>query len=265
MDYGSITRHTHDIVYTGSHITLHYFSCFLLQNYFSQINRLPSYHYFITSPCSIQIKYNIAKSNMVFLRLRPRSMFNSKRVATKESKRADEEMDKTLRLASSHSDNGDTSSHSDNDETSSSSPAPPPSSSLDKCVHTRRSTNQHVLDLIERRLANNESRSCTFKSSNSRVSFIDEELGLTPRHVVTHVYYRPRTTRDEKRKLFYSIRDFDIFKQEELYETIENEIREIERLTREHDLVDGRIDELNINKLIHRVDRYTRQINRGGV
>mmetsp|Transcript_450 Transcript_450/g.642 ORF Transcript_450/g.642 Transcript_450/m.642 type:complete len:197 (+) Transcript_450:87-677(+) len=188
---------------------------------------------------------------MVSLRLRPRFMFKSERVATaleKESKRPDEEMDETLRTVSSHSD--------DNGDTSPSGPVPPSSSSLNKSVHIRRSTNQNVLDLIERRLLNNESRSSTFKSSNSRVSFIDEELGLTPRHVVTHISYRPRTTREEIRKLFYSSHDFYIFKQEELYEMIENEIREIERLTREHNLVDGRILELDINKLIRRVERY---------
>ncbi len=58
------------------------------------------------------------------------------------------------------------------------------------------------------------------------VSFIDEELGLTPRHVVTEVHHRPRTADEDRDELYYTARDFYIFKKKKiLYESIEDQIR----------------------------------------
>ena len=98
------------------------------------------------------------------------------------------------------------------------------SHSINECIHIP--VHKDIKDLVKRRT----SRSSDFSSSTdrSRVSFLDEELGLTTRFVVTEIRYRPRTTDEEKKELFYARHDFDMFEQEELYERIENVIQETE-------------------------------------
>mmetsp|Transcript_6950 Transcript_6950/g.10148 ORF Transcript_6950/g.10148 Transcript_6950/m.10148 type:complete len:241 (-) Transcript_6950:78-800(-) len=61
------------------------------------------------------------------------------------------------------------------------------------------------------------------------VTFIDEVLGLTPRHVVTETHYRPRTSEDEIETIYYGSKDFLQFEREHLYEKVEEEIKAIER------------------------------------
>ena len=46
----------------------------------------------------------------------------------------------------------------------------------------------------------------------ARVSFRDEELGLSPRHLVTKIYHRPHTTKKEKSLLWYSPQDLKKFR-----------------------------------------------------
>lgn len=87
-------------------------------------------------------------------------------------------------------------------------------------------------------------------STSSRVSFVDEERGLTPRHVVTEVHYRPRTTRREKSELYYRRKDFAVFEKEDLYEQIEAKIREMEGGA----TVDA-TDDAEIQELMARVQR----------
>ena len=48
--------------------------------------------------------------------------------------------------------------------------------------------------------------------SKARVSFRDEELGLSPRHLVTKIYHRPHTTKEEKSLLWYSPQDLKKFR-----------------------------------------------------
>ena len=82
-----------------------------------------------------------------------------------------------------------------------------------------------IRDLVKRRTSSMVSRSC---SASGRVSFLDEELGLTPRYVVTDTYLRPRTSNEEKKSMFYSARDFTLFEREHMYEKVEAEIKAIE-------------------------------------
>ena len=159
---------------------------------------------------------------MGFPRLRPRSMFKRRaNTELKKSKLSCQGIDDSVRTY-------DDSSRSDDDCILSSDPA---ASSLDECPCIPRGAHQDVLNLIQRRLSHNSKYSSTRSSTTTscRVSFLDEELGLTPRHVVTQIHYRPRTTDDEKHDLYYNGHDFGIFEQEELYDKIENEIQEIER------------------------------------
>jgi len=113
-----------------------------------------------------------------------------------------------------------------------SSPSEDGPTSLDECIHVRREVNQDVLHLIKRHLSQDScdysTRSSRRSSTDRQVSFLDQELGLTPRYVVTEIRYRPSTTDKQKHKLYYNSHDFGIFKQEELYEQIESEIQEIE-------------------------------------
>lgn len=102
----------------------------------------------------------------------------------------------------------------------------PGDSSLDARSHLARDTGGDAVDLAARRLSDeniggscSRRRSCA-SSAASRVSFVDEEFGLEPSQVVTHIHYRPRTTNNEKRRLFYSDRDFDLFERQELREKI---------------------------------------------
>mmetsp|Transcript_23784 Transcript_23784/g.50922 ORF Transcript_23784/g.50922 Transcript_23784/m.50922 type:complete len:148 (-) Transcript_23784:160-603(-) len=83
---------------------------------------------------------------------------------------------------------------------------------------------QDVLDLFQRRLLSSSSSNASSSSSASRVSFVDEELGLPSRRVVTQTYYRPRTTEEEKRELYYNQNDIRSFQR------IEREIRANRRL-----------------------------------
>ena len=85
-----------------------------------------------------------------------------------------------------------------------------------------------VRELIQKRT------SCFFRRSsctqeNRRVTFLDEELGLTPRHIVTETHYRPRTSIEEKKTLYYCSKDFILFERDHLYEKVEAEIKAIER------------------------------------
>ncbi len=61
------------------------------------------------------------------------------------------------------------------------------------------------------------------------VTFLDEALGLTPRHVVTETHYRPRTSEEEIESMYYGSKDFLQFEREHLYEKVEEEIKAIER------------------------------------
>jgi len=61
------------------------------------------------------------------------------------------------------------------------------------------------------------------------VTFLDEALGLTPRHVVTETHYRPRTSEEENESMYYCSKDFVQFEREHLYEKVEAEIKAIER------------------------------------
>mmetsp|Transcript_7565 Transcript_7565/g.11474 ORF Transcript_7565/g.11474 Transcript_7565/m.11474 type:complete len:243 (+) Transcript_7565:143-871(+) len=61
------------------------------------------------------------------------------------------------------------------------------------------------------------------------VTFLDEVLGLTPRHIVTQTYYRPRTSIEERKTMYYGSKDFLLFERELLYEKVEAEIKAIER------------------------------------
>lgn len=98
---------------------------------------------------------------------------------------------------------------------------------LDECTRApRRRDAETVEDLLRRRLSHHEQyRRRLFRGSQHQVSFIDEELGLTPRHVVTEIHQRPRTADDDRDELYYTARDFYIFEKQKLYESIEDQIR----------------------------------------
>jgi len=96
-----------------------------------------------------------------------------------------------------------------------------------------------------------------------KVSFRDQKLGLTPRHVVTDIHHRPRTTEDEKQKLFYNLEDIAIFEQEELYEKIEQEIQEVERQKQaqkenghEGPVIVKVTEEMKFRNLVRKVERH---------
>ncbi len=86
-----------------------------------------------------------------------------------------------------------------------------------------------VRELIQKRT----SRSCFTRRSSATQSrgviFLDEALGLTPRHIVTETHYRPYTSIEEKKTLHYCSKDFILFEREYLYEKVEAEIKAIER------------------------------------
>mmetsp|Transcript_17432 Transcript_17432/g.36532 ORF Transcript_17432/g.36532 Transcript_17432/m.36532 type:complete len:217 (+) Transcript_17432:136-786(+) len=211
---------------------------------------------------------------MGFPHLHRRSMFKKgARRERKTSKQTDQWIDDSCTTvnSSSHSNGGrilssvPLASSSLEEKSSESAPPAKPSSLEVISSHVPRDTEQDVLDLLQRRRISQGSRgsSSSRESVSSRVSFIDEELGLTPRHVVTQIHYRPQTTDDEKREQYYSRRDFDIFEQEELYEKIENEIQEIKKLE-EQQKVNGQTgpvvvgDEMNIEYLRRQVERRCR-------
>ena len=120
-----------------------------------------------------------------------------------------------------------------------------------------------VRELIQRRTSSDYVSTKRSSTSRPHVTFLDEELGLTPRHVVTDVHYRPRTKIEERRTLYYCSKDFILFEKEHMYEKIEAEIQAIERQKRREqgDLSDVSDDEadkepldhLEVQKLIHRV------------
>ena len=149
--------------------------------------------------------------------------------------------------------------------------------SLDECIHiSNRNRHPDVLELIQKRLSLPDddddaddddsidmprlSKSSTTGSSKPRqVSFLDEELGLTPRHLITSINYRPKTSDIEKDSLYYTNRDFDIFEQEELYERIENEIQEIESQKKlkggDAKFIVTVKDDMKLRNLIRKVER----------
>jgi hypothetical protein len=131
----------------------------------------------------------------------------------------------------------DTTSHS----TDSSLPSDPTTTSLDNSHHSSRS-----------RIRNSR-----------RVTFRDEELGRTPRHVVTQIHERPRTTEEDKSRLFYNSKEIAIFEQEELYERIEEEIKEVQRLqqAQEESGHEGEVivkisEEMKMRNLVRVVERF---------
>merc|ERR1711862_461758 len=104
----------------------------------------------------------------------------------------------------------------------------PSDSSLNACFRLARDAGGDAFDVAVRRLSDESLGSCGSRTSSassaaSRVSFVDEEFGLEPRHVVTQTHYRPRTTDGEKRELFYSSRDFEAFERQELCYKIRKE------------------------------------------
>lgn len=120
-----------------------------------------------------------------------------------------------------------------------------------------------VRELIQRRTSSDYVSTKRSSISRRGVTFLDEELGLTPRHVVTDVHYRPRTKIEERRTLYYCSKDFILFEKEHMYEKIESEIQAIERQKRREqgelsDVSDDEadkepLDHLEVQKLIHRV------------
>ena len=98
---------------------------------------------------------------------------------------------------------------------------------LDRCTHTPRRRDAEVVeDLLRRRLCHRvQFQRRLFRGSHRQVSFIDEELGLTPRHVVTEIHHRPRTADEDRHELYYTARDFYMFKKQKLYESIADQIR----------------------------------------
>jgi hypothetical protein len=86
-----------------------------------------------------------------------------------------------------------------------------------------------VRELIQKRTT----RGCFTRRSSATQSrgviFLDEALGLTPRHIVTETHYRPYTSIEEKKSLHYCSKDFILFEREYLYEKVEAEIKAIER------------------------------------
>lgn len=120
-----------------------------------------------------------------------------------------------------------------------------------------------VRELIQRRTSSEYVSTKRSSISRPGVTFLDEELGLTPRHVVTDVHYRPRTKIEERRTLYYCSKDFIFFEKEHMYEKIEAEIQAIERQKRREqgelsDVSDDEsgeepLDHLEVQKLIHRV------------
>lgn len=210
---------------------------------------------------------------------RPRSMFKRRATAplktSKKSSWSDQDIDDSGRTCHSmdsyhHQDlrSYSSSSSNSNDSLSCCKVSSPhindDDTSLDECLYAISSSrNQDVLDLIERRLDTTSLHSTRRRSSTStslrQVSFLDEELGLTPRHLITSTHYRPLTTLEEKDTLYYNNRDFDRFDQEELYEKIEREIEEIERLKKESEGGSGTkvvvtvTDEMKLRNLIRRV------------
>ena len=85
------------------------------------------------------------------------------------------------------------------------------------------------------------------------IAFLDEERGLTPRHLVTQCNYRPSLTDEERDALFYSVVDFERFEKESLYEEVEEEIRALE-LARERGGLE--IDDERIRSLIRRMKSH---------
>lgn len=128
---------------------------------------------------------------------------------------------------------------------------------IDCCVHEPQIP---TIDIVQKRLSlPGDLRGGRRPSEKRRVSFRDEELGLTPRHVVTQTHYRPRTADEEKSELYYNSHDFDIFEHEDLYDQIDEEIREIER-RKEEQRASGAlgpvvVDETKLKNLIRRVER----------
>lgn len=85
-----------------------------------------------------------------------------------------------------------------------------------------------VRDLIRLRTSGYFNRSSSMMIGRG-VTFVDEVLGLTPRHVVTETHYRPRTSEEENETMYYHSKDFLQFEREHLYEKVEEEIKAIER------------------------------------
>mmetsp|Transcript_24439 Transcript_24439/g.52333 ORF Transcript_24439/g.52333 Transcript_24439/m.52333 type:complete len:238 (+) Transcript_24439:76-789(+) len=217
---------------------------------------------------------------MGFLRLRSRPKKSIRRsVAEPEgASRPDENTFEDDRLGA----RGGDSSRGDADRASSSSssepPAPPP---LDDSLHAPRDVRQDVIELIRKRsssgvggkpscmrsafLSSRRSSDDTGASSTStasRVSFVDEELGLTPRHVVTETHYRPRTTNEHKRELYYTGREFGIFEQEDLHDKIQFYIERLTEQKQNRNKEGQKVVnyEMEIQNLILRVQQISKEV-----
>ena len=125
--------------------------------------------------------------------------------------------------------------------------------SLDECFHVCQGT-KDILDLSER---SGFSHRQIHETRPNAVSFRDEELGLTPRHVVTEIHYRPRTSEEEKDELYYNSQDFRIFEQEDMFEKIEKEIQDIESMKKNSQyglVVTKVVDEKRIKELMRKAE-----------
>lgn len=128
---------------------------------------------------------------------------------------------------------------------------------IDKTVHRRlvRSSSEGsfevsdcVRELIRRRTSREYTTTKSIISQDRGVSFLDEELGLTPRHIVTEVHYRPRTSTKEKKTMHYCTKDFVLFERDHMYEKIEAEIKAIERQKRREQNEDLSIEDEESDK-----------------
>jgi hypothetical protein len=153
--------------------------------------------------------------------------------------------------------------------------------SLDGCVHTAQEVRRGLSDVVAKRwslpdlavkeLSVSVEKRLSLQTLDSRsnsplhrqVSFLDEELGLTPRHVITETHYRPRTTEEERHELYYNSNDFNIFEQEDIYEKIEAEIQQIEEQKRLADeggeLIVTAADGMNLKNLMIRLQEISSQ------
>jgi len=173
---------------------------------------------------------------------RPKSMF--KRRHNKGGKRL-EQIDDSGRTCTSEDDSIDSlCDHHDQDSAASASASV---DELDECIHIPQGTRcqdealaaiiiqeqlSHRQDSIKRLSTCSTDCSSSISTGKKSVTFVDEHFGLTPRHVVTSIHYRPLTLPSEKSTLYYSDRDFEIFEQEDLMEKITKEIQRIETTKR---------------------------------
>ncbi len=75
-----------------------------------------------------------------------------------------------------------------------------------------------------------ESGQSSKPSAQLRVRFFDEANGLTPHHIVTGVRYRPKTLQKDISELFYTSREYEVFKKENFIWKLEVEIVELQKI-----------------------------------